>query len=121
MSQGTSKQVERNFVTSATSGTYSDNIIIFMQWLFDTRSQFLVQYYIPEFKAMNHKDLLVFKRREEDEILTNRINRNPINEITGIQKLRRQIVDQIYPSQSGISHNSTIKIDGEVAITYEVV
>ena len=33
----------------------------------------------------------------------------------------RQLVDAIQPSQSGISHNSLIKMDGEGAITYELV
>ena len=42
---------------------------------------------------MNHKDLLGFKRHEEDENVTNREKRNPINERTGIQNLVSQLVD----------------------------
>ena len=67
---------------------------------------------------MNHEDLLEFKRREEDENLTNRRKINQINEITGIKNIMRQIVDSMQPSQSGISHNSPIKINGEGDITY---
>ena len=67
---------------------------------------------------MNHEDLLDFQRREEDENMTNRRKRNQINEITGIKNIMRQIVDSMQPSQSGISHNSPIKIDGEGDITY---
>ena len=33
----------------------------------------------------------------------------------------RQLFDAIYPSRSGISHNSKIKIYGERVITHEVV
>ena len=33
----------------------------------------------------------------------------------------KYIVDAIQPSQSGVSHNSPVKIDGEGDITYEVV
>ena len=46
---GTSRQFKRKFVASNNSGTYRDKIIIFMLWLFDTRREFLVQDYIPEF------------------------------------------------------------------------
>ena len=42
-----------------------------MLWLFDTRKEILVQEYILEFEAMNHEDLLEFKRRKEDENMTN--------------------------------------------------
>ena len=38
-----------------------------MMWVFDTRREFLVQDYIPEFEAMNHEDLLDFQQCEEDE------------------------------------------------------
>ena len=92
-----------------------------MLWLFDTRSKFLIQEYIPELEAMNHEDLLKFQRREEDENMTNRINRNQINEITEIQKLMRKIVDAIQNFRGEISHNSPTKINGEGAITYKVV
>ena len=59
--RGNSIQVKRSFVALTTSGTYSYNIIIFMMWIFDTRSEFLVREYIPGFKAMNHEDLLDFQ------------------------------------------------------------
>ena len=95
---GNSRQVERRFDTSSNSGTYSDNIVLFVLWLFDTRRGFLFQEYIPEFKAMNHEDLLDFQRREEDENVTNRRKINQIYEITGIQNMMRQIVDAIQPS-----------------------
>ena len=104
-----------------TYGTYSDKIILFMLWLFDTRREFLIQECIPEFKATNHEDLLEFQRHEEDKNVTKRRKRNTINEISGIRNLTRQLVDAIQPSWSGISHNSSIKIDGEGAITYELV
>ena len=42
-------------------------ISIFMLCLFDTRREFLIQEYIPEFEAVNHEDLLDFQRCEEDE------------------------------------------------------
>ena len=121
MSRGTSRKVERSFVALTTSGTYSEKIVLFVLWIFDKRREFLVQEYIPEFEAMNHEDLLDFQRHEEDENVTNRRNRNQINERTGIKNLIRQLVDAIQPSRSGISHNSPIKIYGEGAITYEVV
>ena len=70
---------------------------------------------------MNHEDLLDFQLREEDENVTNRRKINLINDITGIQKLMRQIVDSIQPSRSRISHNSPIKIYIEGGITYELV
>ena len=53
--------------------------------------------------------------------MTNRRKINLINEITGIQNLTRQLVDEIHTQRSGISHNSPIKIDGEGAMTYKVV
>ena len=104
-----------------TSGTYTDNIILFMLWLFDTGRGFLVQEYIPEFVAMNHEDLLDFKRCEEDVNVTNRRKRNLINDRTGIRKLTRQLVDAIQILRSGISHNSPIKLNGEGDITYKLV
>ena len=55
-----------------------------MMWVFDTRREFLVQDYIPEFEAMNHEDLLDFQQREENENVNNRGMINNINEITGI-------------------------------------
>ena len=70
---------------------------------------------------MNNEELLDFQRHEDDENVTKRRKRNPINERTGIQKLMRQLVDAIQISRSGISHNKPIKIDGEGDITYEVV
>ena len=45
-------------------------ISIFMLCLFDTRREFLIQEYIPEFEAMNHEDLLGFQQHEEDENVT---------------------------------------------------
>ena len=80
----TYRQVERSFVASITYGTYSDKIILFVLWLFDTRREFLIQECIPEFKATNHEDLLEFQRREEDKNGTNRRNKNLINERTVI-------------------------------------
>ena len=53
--------------------------------------------------------------------MTNRKNKTLINERTGIRNLTRKLVDGIQPSQSGISHDSLIKIDKEQAITYKVV
>ena len=38
-----------------------------MLWLFDTRREFLIQEYIPEFEAMNHEDFLEFQLCEEDD------------------------------------------------------
>ena len=70
---------------------------------------------------MYHEDLLDFQRREEDENVTNRRKINTINERTCIQNLKRQLVDPIQPSRSGISHYISIKIYGEGAITYKVV
>ena len=87
MSRGTSRKVKRSFVAETTSVTYIENIIIFVLWLFDTRREFLVQEYIPEFKAMNNEDLLDFQQRKEDEIVTNRRKINPINEKTGIKNM----------------------------------
>ena len=95
--RGTSRQVKISFVASTTSGTYCENIILFVLWIFDTRREFLVQEYITEFEAMSHEDLLDFQRREEDENVTNRRKRNPINERIGIRKLTRQLVDVIQP------------------------
>ena len=61
MIQGNPKQVERSFAASTTSGTLSDKIVIFMLWIFDTRREFIVQEYIPEFEAMNHEYLIDFQ------------------------------------------------------------
>ena len=108
MIRGPSRQVERSFATSTTYGTYSDKIILFMLWLFDTRRKILVQEYITEFEAMNHEDLIDFQRHEEDENLTSRRKRNPINERTGIQMIMRQLVDTIQPSLSGIINRRPI-------------
>ena len=69
----TYRQVERSFVASITYGTYSDKIILFVLWLFDTRRGFIFHKYIPEFESMNHEDLLYFQRCEEGDILTNRV------------------------------------------------
>ena len=55
-----------------------------MLWLFDTRREFLVQEYIPEFEAMNNEDLLEFKQHKEDESVTKIRKNNSINERTGI-------------------------------------
>ena len=60
----TSRKVEIIFVALTIYGTYSGNIILFILWIFDTRSEFLVQEYIPEFQAINHEDLLDFQRRK---------------------------------------------------------
>ena len=95
VSLGTSRQAERSFVASTTSGIYIEKIILFMLWLFDARTESLLQDYIPEFEVMNHEYLLEFQYREEDENVTNRRNRNQINEIPGIQYMMRQIVDEI--------------------------
>ena len=58
---------------------------------------------------MNHEDLLDFQQREEDKNVTNIIKINTINEITGIRKLMRQLVDAIHYLRSGINHNNPIK------------
>ena len=96
--RGNSRQVGRSFVALDTYRTYSDNIIISVLWLFDTRRGFLVQEYIPEFEAINHEDLLGFQRREEGENFTNRRKINQINKRIEIQNLLRQIVYAIQPS-----------------------
>ena len=70
---------------------------------------------------MNHKDLLEFQQREDDENMNNRRKIIPINERIGTPNMMRQLVDEIQPLKIGISHNSPIKIDGEGDITYEVV
>ena len=112
---------KKRFVTSNTSGTYNDKIIILMMWIFDTRREFIVQDYRTELEAMNHEDLPDFQRREEYENVTNRRKRNPSNKRTGIQKMTRQLVDEIQPSISGIINKIPIKIDIEGNITYKVV
>ena len=53
--------------------------------------------------------------------MTNRGNINHINERTGSRNMIRQLVNVIQTSRSGISHNSSVKIYGEGAITYKVV
>ena len=83
-SRGDSRQVERRFFVLTTFGIYSDKIILFVLWIFDTRRGFLVQEYIPVFEAMNHEDLLEFQQSDEDENFTKRRKRNIINERTGI-------------------------------------
>ena len=75
-------KVERIFVASTTSRTYSDKIILFMLWIFDTRGEFLVQEYIFEFECMSHEEIIGFQQREEDENVTKRRKINPINDIT---------------------------------------
>ena len=92
-----------------------------MMWLFDTRREFLAQEYVSEIESMNHEYLLEFQRREKDENVTNRRKINPINKITGIWNLTKQLVDAIQSLRIGISYNSPIEIDEEGAITYEVV
>ena len=82
MSRGTYRQVKRSFPALTTSGTYSENISLFMMWIFDTRREFLIHDYIPEFEAMNHEYLLDFQQGEEYEDVTNRRKRNMINERT---------------------------------------
>ena len=59
--RGTYRQPKIIFVELTTSGTYSDKIVLFVLWIFDTRREFLLQEYIPEFKAMNRKNLLDFQ------------------------------------------------------------
>ena len=66
-----------------------------MMWIFDTRREFLVQEYIPEFGAMNYEDLIGFQRREEDEYSINRRKINPINDRKVIRNLMGQLVDAI--------------------------
>ena len=119
--RGNSRQVKGRFVVLTTSGTYSTKIIYFLLWIFDTRKEFIIQEYIPEFKSMNHEDLLEFPLHKEDENVTNRRKRNPINERTGIKNMMMQLVDEIHHLWSGIIHNSPTKIYGEGAINYEVV
>ena len=58
---------------------------------------------------MNHEELLESQQREEKKYVINIRKINPINVIRVIQKLMRQLVDEIHPLRSGISHNSTIK------------
>ena len=97
VSLGTYRKAERSFVASTTSGTYIEKIILFMVWLFDARTEFHFQDYIPKFETMNHEYLLEFQYREEDENVTNIRNRNQINEIPGIQNMMRQLVDAMQP------------------------
>ena len=59
---------------------------------------------------MNNEDLLEFQQREEEKYVPNIRKIYLINVIRVIQKLMRQLVDEIHPLRSGISHNSTIKI-----------
>ena len=68
-----------------------------MVWLFDARTEFHFQDYIPKFETMNHEYRLEFQYREEDENVTNIRNRNQINEIPGIQNMMRQLVDAMQP------------------------
>ena len=91
-----------------------------MMWIFDTRREFIVQEYIPEFKATKNENLLDFQQLEEDENMTYRRKINPINENIFNKNIMIKIVDEIQPLKIGISHNSPIKIDGEGAIAYEV-
>ena len=93
MSQGTSRQVKRSFVTETYSGTYSETIILFTMWIFDTRRGFIIQDYIPEFKAMNNEYLLDSQQLEEDKNLTYRRKINPVNKKIGIKNMMRQIVE----------------------------
>ena len=64
--RGTSRQLKIIFFTLNNSGTYSDKIILFMLWILDTISEFLVQEYIPEFEAMNNEDHPDFQQQKED-------------------------------------------------------
>ena len=93
MSRGTSRQVKRSFVTETYSGTYSETIILFILWIFDTRREFIIQEYIPEFKAMNNEYLLDSQQLEEDENVTYRRKINPVNKKIGIKNMTRQIVE----------------------------
>ena len=64
-----------------------------MLWLFDTRREFIVQDYIPEFKDMNNEYLLDSQQCEEDENVTYRRKINPVNKKIGIKNMTRQIVE----------------------------
>ena len=78
------RKVERRFFALTTYGTYTENIILFMLWIFDTRRGFIVHEYLFGFKAMHHEDSLEFKRHEEDKNVINIRKSKPINYRTGI-------------------------------------
>lgn len=98
--------VEKGFVSDGSKRTYHEKLVLFSRFLLENHSECI---------ADDHRDeLLNCHRYDKEKETTGKKSRR-------VQQYMQNALKAVHPATSQQPHNSPIKIDGEGAITYEIV
>ncbi len=100
------EDVEKGFVSEASKRTYHEKLTLFVQYLLDNKPQYIADSHCKELEAKHRADKSNASRGRQG---------------SNVRSYMLAALKNIQPARNGKAHNSPIKIDGEGAITYEVV
>ena len=107
-------RVERAFVVPKTANDYIGQLIRFLLHLFDNHKGLIPDPYLAQMAMFNANDA----RNTFQEKCTRKDGEDTRSELRGYI---RRIINNILPAREGAPHNSPFKIDGNDALTYEVI
>ena len=107
-------RVERAFVVPKTANDYIGQLIRFLLHLFDNHKGLMPDPYLAQMAMFNANDA----HNTFQEKCTRKDGEDTRSELRGYI---RRIINNILPAREGAPHNSPFKIDGNDALTYEVI
>ena len=125
--------IESNFVSSSSKGTYNSKLVLFTLWLFDNNHREVINNeLLPLMIEEDCADEINYRKRMEkfEAAMANQRSKSnrkrepkqPTRTREKLRKLILQRIKQMKPSQhQGGTHQCPFKIEGENAISYEIV
>ena len=106
-------RVEKAFVAPKTADDYVGQLIRFLLHLFDKHEGLIPEPHLAQMTMYNANDARTFQEKP-----TRKDDEDPRKELRGYI---RRVIDNIQPAREGAPHNSPFNIDGNNALTYEVI
>ena len=104
------KDVEKGFISASSKRTYHEKLVAFSFFLLDQN---------PEYLADEHRTEL--QNHDQADKANAASRRGKKDNRTNVRNYLKGCLERVQPMRDGQHHNSPIKIDGDGAITYEVV
>ena len=103
-------EVEKGFVSDNSKKTYHEKLVLFAFYLLEN---------CPEYLSNDHRNEL--QRCDEIDKMNAAAKPGKKDNRTRVRNYMKECFKTVQPAREGQHHNSPIKLDGEGAITYEVV
>lgn len=110
--------IEQSFVANSSRKTYNAKLVLFMIWLYENHPSYLVDDVLAKMKENDEKDA------EEIELAKQTLKKRSGGAVTERRFLRQYchtVLNKVKPARNGEPHGSPIKIEGEGALSYEIV